>query len=274
MKIKFLLIIFLIALTSCGQEKKEILVIEEDIREQMVKSYSEAIDLLNDGDNLSAAKKFNDAEIFFPESEWAPKAALMAAYSYYSQNYYSDAIYEIDRYMEKYPKDKNLDYAHYLKGICYFEQANDEKKDFGSINGAKVEMEYILKNYPDTDFAIDAKYKLDLINTILASKEMYLGRYYMQRKKWIASINRFRFVLENYDTSVYAAEALHRLVELYFILGYIEESKKYASILGYNYQSDKWYKETYKIYNKNYSDPIKNKKVKKKGILKKFKSLF
>ena len=273
MKIQFYLIIFLIFLISCSEKEKEIIVIEGDIRDQMLQSYKEGVKHLNQGQNLLAAKKFNDAEIFYPQSVWAPKSVLMAAYSYYSQNYYSDAIYEIDRYLEKYPKDKNLAYAHYLKAMCYFEQVEDEKKNFASINGAKKELLYIIKTYPNTDFALDSKYKLDLVNAVHASKEIYLGRYYMQRKKWIASINRFKYVIDNYETTVYAAEALHRLVELYYILGYIEESKRYASILGYNYKSDKWYKETYKIYNKNYVDPIQEVK-KKKGILKIFKSLF
>ena len=273
MKIHFYLAIFSIFLVSCSEKKKEIVIIEGDIREQMFQAYKEGMDHLSNGQNLLAAQKFNDAEIFYPQSIWAPKSALMAAYSYYSQNYYSDAIFEIDRYLEKYLKDKNIVYGHYLKAICYFEQVEDEKKNFASIDGAKRELEFIIKNYPNTDFALDSKYKLELINSVLASKEIYLGRYYMQRKKWIASINRFKYVLNNYDTTVYAPEALHRLVELYYILGYIEESKKYASILGYNYKSDRWYKETYKIYNKNYVNPIKDAKE-KKSIIKKFKSLF
>tara|TARA_Y100000816_G_C26104834_1_gene586702 strand:+ start:985 stop:1806 length:822 start_codon:yes stop_codon:yes gene_type:complete len=273
MKIHFYLLIFLFFLVSCSEKKKEIVFIEGDIREQMFQAYKEGMSHLSQGQNLLAAKKFNDAEIFYPQSVWASKSAIMAAYSYYSQNYYSDAIYEINRYFEKYPNDKNLVYAHYLKAMCYFEQVEDEKKNFASINGAKKELEYIVQNYPNTDFALDSKYKLDLINSVLASKEIYLGRYYMQRKKWVASINRFKYVVNNYDTTVYAPEALHRLVELYYILGYVEESKKYAKILGYNYKSDRWYKETYKIYNENYIDPIQDIKE-KKGIIKKFKSLF
>ena len=272
---KILFLITFVIFTSCSSDNKKVSIIEEsDLELQMIDAYKEGYEELEKGDVIYAAKKFNEAELLYPQSKWASKAVLLSAYAYYSQNYYDRSIQELERFIKKYPNHKNMDYAYFLLAMCYYENIIDEKKDLEPLLLSKQKFEFILKNYPDTDFAIDAKYKLDLINTILASKEMYLGRYYMQRKKWIASINRFRFVLENYDTSVYAPEALHRLVELYFILGYIEESKKYASILGYNYQSDKWYKETYKIYNKNYSDPIKNKKVKKKGILKKFKSLF
>tara|TARA_Y100000590_G_scaffold319257_1_gene361286 strand:- start:35 stop:859 length:825 start_codon:yes stop_codon:yes gene_type:complete len=274
MKLKLIIIIFLIILTNCSKEKKEVIIIEENLEEQMMSAYNEGFQLLEEGDNLLAAKKFNDAEIFFPQSAWAPKSVLMAAYSYYSQNYYSDAILEIDRFLEKYPENKNSNYAHYMKAICYFEQAKDEKKDFEPIKGAKIGFEFIINNYPESDFALDSTYKLDLINSILASKEMYIGRYYMDRKKWVAAINRFKYVIENYDTTVYSAEALHRLVELYFQIGFIDESKKYANILGYNYQSNQWYKETYKIYNADYKDPIKEIKKEKKGLLKKFKSLF
>ena len=268
-------ILIITLLVSCS--KKEIQkseIVEKSLDMQVLEVYEEGMKALDRNDVLYAAKKFNEAEILFPQSTWAPKSALMAAYSYYKQDYYGDAIAELERFLRIYPNHKNISYAYYLLGISHYEQIVDEKKDLQSINNAKKTFEILINKYPNTEYSIDAEFKLDLINDILASKEMYIGRYYFDKKKWIASINRFRFVLENYDTSVYAPEALHRLVELYFILGYIEESKKYASILGYNYQSDKWYKETYKIYNKNYSDPIKNKKVKKKGILKKFKSLF
>ena len=272
---KFLIsILLLLQLFGCKKEEKKINIIEQDFEQQMIKSYLEGIEFLESGENLLAAKKFNDAELYFPQSIWAPRSALMASYSYYIQNYYSDAINELNRFITKYPKNKNMNYAYYLRAISYFEQAKDEKKDLEPIEGAKNDFEYILTNYPNSDFAIDAKYKLDLINTILASKEMYLGRYYIERKKWIAAINRFKFILENYQTTIYTAEALHRLVELHFKIGLVEESKKYANLLGYNYQSDKWYKETYKIYNEEYQDPKEKIKKEKKSLFKKFKSLF
>tara|TARA_Y100001960_G_C14192030_1_gene595419 strand:+ start:134 stop:586 length:453 start_codon:yes stop_codon:yes gene_type:complete len=149
-----------------------------------------------------------------------------------------------------------------------------KKKDLKPILNAKKEFNYIIENYPNTDFALDSKYKLDLIENILAAKEMYIGRYYLQRKKWVSAINRFKKVVRDYETTVYIPEALHRLVEIYYNIGLTEESKKYASILGYNYLSDAWYKETYKIYNKDYDDPKSKIKKDKKNLLEKFKSLF
>ena len=134
---------------------------------------------------------------------------------------------------------------------------------------------FVIENYPNTDFALDSKYKLDLINNVLASKEIYLGRYYISKEKWIAAINRFKYVLDYYDTTIYVEEAIHRLVEIYYRLGLIDESKKYASLLGYNYQSSKWYDESYRIFNKDYKSPIEKINNKKKNfIIKKFKTLF
>ena len=190
--------------------------------------------------------------------------------------YYFDTIQELEIFIKKYPKHANLDYAHYLMGICYYEQIVDEKKDLNSIILAKKKFNYVLKNFPDTDYALDATFKLDLINNVLASKEMYLGRYYIQKKKWIPAINRFRKIIDDYETTVYSEEALHRLVEIYYILGLQMEAEKYAYLLGYNYQSSEWYKKTYSVFDKMYEKKLKrSKKNKKEGIIKKtFKSLF
>ena len=187
----------------------------------------------------------------------------MAAYSYYTQDYYYDAISELERFINKYPKHERLDYAHFLLAICYYEQIVDEKKDLEPLLNAKREFEFILNNYPNTDFALDSKFKLDLIKDVLASKEVYLGRYYLKKEKWIAAINRFRQVVEFYDTTIYVEESIHRLVEIHYRLGLVDEAKKYASLLGYNYQSSKWYEATYTIFNRNYKSPI-NKINKKK----------
>ena len=263
-------------LTQCKSNQKELKdeLVEKDMEKQMIEVYKEGLKSLEEGDNLFAAKKFSEAEILYPQSKWASQAILMSAYSYYELNFLSSAIEEIDRFILKYPQHKNISYAHFLKAICYFESVVDEKKDLEPLVKSKKEFKYIIKNYPNSDFAMDSKYKLELIDNVLAAKEMYIGRLYLDKEKWIAAINRFKKVVTYYDTTVYTPEALHRLVEVYYRIGLVEESKKYASVLGYNYQSNQWYKETYKIYNKNYSDPIKNKKIKKKGILKKFKSLF
>ena len=274
--IKFLFIIFFIFVTSCSKDDKKITIIEEkEIQLQMIDAYKEGVEALEDGDVLFAAKKFNEAEILFPQSIWAPKSALMAAYAYYSQDYYDDAIYELERFIKVYVKDKRIPYARFLLAMCYYEEIVDEKKDLGPLLKAQDQFKFIIKTYPDSDFALDAKFKLDLINDILASKEIYLGRYYIKKRKWIAAINRFKQVVDYYDTTIYVEEALHRLVEIHYRIGLIDESKKYANLLGYNYQSSKWYAESYTIFNKDYESPIK-KTNKKKGnfIIRKFKALF
>ncbi len=244
----------------------------------MIEAYQEGFKELKKGDVLYAAKKFNEAEVLFPQSEYAPKAALMAAYSYYSQNYYGDAIAELERFIKIYPNHENIDYAEYLLGLCFYEQIVDEKKDLKSIIDSKKILLNVVEKYPQTDFAIDAEFKLDLIEDILAAKEIYLGRYYLDKKKWIAAINRFRTVTDKHDTTIYVEEALHRLVELYYIIGLEDEAKKYANTLGYNYRSSEWYEKSYiifdKMYEKNKNDKSTGKDKLKTSILKKFKSLF
>ena len=267
-----ILFIFLFFI-SCSKkiiEKSEIR--ETNLESQMIEAYNEGLKELERGDVIFAAKKFNEAEILFPQSELAPRAALMAAYSYYSQNYYLDSIAELDRFIKVYPNHKNIVYAEYLLGLCYYEQIVDEKKDLESIQKSKNIFIGVIEKYPNTDFAIDAEFKLNLINDILAAKEMYIGRYYIERKKWIAAINRFKFVIDNYQTTIYVEEALHRLVEVYYILGLENEAKKYATLLGYNYQSSEWYENTYAFFNKNYEK--KKREKENNNILKRFKSLF
>ncbi len=276
MFLRLLLIILIIFINSCSKKEEKISIIKEkQINLQMIDAYKEGIDAFEKGDALFAAKKFNEAEILFPQSKWASRSVLMAAYAYYSQDYYFDAISELGRFIQKYPKHERLNYAHFLLAICYYEQIVDEKKDLGPLLNAQEEFKFVIKNYPESDFALDSKFKLDLINDVLASKEIFLGRYYMKKQKWIAAINRFKQVVEVYSTTVYIEESLHRLVELHYRIGLIDEAKKYASLLGYNYQSSQWYEATYIIFNKDYESSI-NKINKKKGnfIIRKFKSLF
>ena len=268
--------IFLIAtffLTSCSKKEKISLVVQEDVELQMVRAFREGYKEFEAGDALYAAKKFNEAELLFPQSSWAPKAALMAAYVYYAQDYYFDAEFELKRFIKTYPKNPDLNYAHFLLAMVYYEQIVDEKKDLGPLLKAQEKFNFIIKNYPNSDYALDSKYKLDLIQDYLASKEMYIGSHYMKKKKWVASINRYKTVVEKYEKTIYVEEALHRLVELYFTIGLKNESQKYASLLGYNYQSSKWYEKSYKIFNKNYKSKLQLKKE-KKSMLKKFKKLF
>ena len=275
----FSFIIFVLLIISCSKEKIEKSIIKEkDLNLQVLEAYSEGMKALETGDVLFAAKKFNEAETLFPQSDWAPRAALMAAYSYYFQDYYGDAIAELQRFIRVYPNHKNLDYVYYLLGISFYEQIVDEKKDLKSIIDAKKNLEVVINKFPNTDYSIDAEFKLDLINDTLAAKEMYLGRYYFQKKKWIASINRFRNVVDNYDTTIYVEEALHRLVEIYYVLGLVDESQKYANLLGYNYQSSKWYEQSYSVFNKSYIIKTREKIVDSEKlstkILSKIKSLF
>ena len=273
--LKIFLIFFLISfsVTNCTKSEKTSLIVEEDAESQMIRAFREGYEEFEAGDALFAAKKFNEAELLFPQSSWAPKAALMAAYVYYAQDYYFDAESELKRFIKTYPKNPNLNYAHFLLAMCYYEKIVDEKKDLGPIRLAQEEFNFIVKNFPNTDYALDAEYKLDLIQDYLASKEMYIASHYMKKKKWIASINRYKTVVEQYDKTIYVEEALHRLVELYYTIGLKNESQKYASLLGYNYQSSKWYEKSYKIFNKKYKTKLELKKE-KKGLLKKFKKLF
>ena len=277
-KLIFFLVLFSFILSCTKEVAKENLITEKDIELQMIEAYKEGVKELKRGDVLFAAKKFNEAEVLFPQSDYAPKAALMAAYAYYSQNYYGDAIAELERFTRIYPNHNNIDYAEYLLGLSFYEQIIDEKKDLESILKAKEIFLTVIDKYPNSDFALDAQFKLDLIDETLAAKEIYIGRYYFDKKKWISAINRFRAVIDNYDTTIYIEEALHRLVEIHYIIGLEEEAKKYAYILGYNYRSSEWYEKSYSIFDKMYEkNKIYNTANKDKlttSILKKFKSLF
>ena len=200
--------------------------------------------------------------------------SVAPAGSYPAADYYNDAVSELIRFIKVYPTYKDLGYVYYLLGVTYYEQIVDEKKDLESISLAKKYFEIVIEKYPNTEYAIDSRFKIDLINDILAAKEIYIGRHYIKKKKWIPAINRFKNVLQNYDTTVYVEEAIHRLVEVYHILGMEDESLKYASLLGYNYNSSEWYEETYKIFNKKYKKPISKNKKENSKILGKIKSLF
>ena len=268
-----ILLLFIFCI-SCSKEK----LVKTEIKEknldlQVYAAYEEGLKSLEQGDVLFAAKKFNEAEILFPQSIWAPKSALMAAYAYYIQDYYGDSIAELERFIKIYSKHENLDYAYYLLAICHYEQIVDEKKDLQTTINAKNSFEFLIKTYPNTEYALDAEFKIDLINDLLAAKEMYIGRYYFDKKKWIPAINRFRTIIDEYDTSIYVEEALHRLVEVYFTIGLKDEAQKYAELLGYNYKSSKWYERSYMVFNKMYEKNQLQKK-KKNSIYSKVKSLF
>ena len=277
LKYFFLGLIILINI-SCSKEEKVTILENRDLKSQMIELYEQGYDAFLDRDTLFAAKKFNEAELIYPQSDWAPIAALMTAYVYYADDYYSDAIYHLERYLKVYPKHKNIDYAHYLLGMCFYENIVDEARDLKPLLNAKREFEILIKDYPNTEFAIDANFKLGLIEDRLAGKEMYIGRHYEKSQKWIAAINRFKNVLEKYETSVYVEEAIYRLAEIHYIIGVETEAQKYAALLGYNYGSSNWYKASYKIFNKDYDLSEKEifsiKEEDKKSMFKKFKKKF
>ncbi len=272
--LKLSIILLFLTVMSCSKKIEVEQIKEVSVDLQMIEAYEEGMKQLNEGQSLIAVKKFNEAELLFPQSKWAPRSALMSAYAYYDYSFYSDAIDEVNRFLKTYPNSKRKDYAHYLKAMSFYNQIVDEKKDLGPILDAKQNFQFIITEYPESEYAMDASFKLELIEEILAAKEMHIGRFYLKKEKWIPAINRFKKVIEDYDRSIYAEEALHRLVEVHYRIGLLEESKKYAILLGYNYQSGEWYQNSYRVFNKNY-EKISDKKKKKnnKSILKRISSI-
>ena len=270
---KLIILLSIFILNGCSKNDKEISLIKEINQEdEMIRAYKEGAKALDENDTFFAAKKFLEAELLYPQSEWASKSSLMASYAYYIEGNYSGALYNLERFLKTYPKDPRMDYVHYLIGLSYYENIEGEKKDIKPLIEAKNKFEFVIQNYPNTDFALDSKFKIDLINDVLASKEMYLGRHYIKKEKWVAAINRFKIVLNDYDTTIYTEEAIHRLVEIHYKIGLEGEAKKYASLLGYNYLSSEWYKKTYSILNKEYKTlKVENEK---KSLKEKFKKLF
>ena len=282
----FLVLLLSVFLFSCAwnvvgdsgrkdKNKSETIVSEGPTdEEKAVSIYAEAIEALDEGDAYYAKQKFKEIENLIPQSKWAEKASLMAGYADYSRNSYSSAIFSLERHIVNYPADKNLPYVHYLIAICYYEQILDEKKDLQPLLKAKKKFTFIIQTYPNTDYATDARFKMDLITDQLAAKEMSIARFYMKTQKWIPALNRLKTVTEKYEKTIFVEEALHRLVEVYYKLGLIEEAKKAAAILGYNYQSGDWYEKSYQVFNKKYKAKKINEKKEIGLIRKKIKSLF
>ena len=275
--IRLIILLILLFLNSCSKDVKisENIIKNDDMETEMIRVYKEGVEALRSGDANFASKKFNEAELLYPQSEWAAKASLMSAYSYWSQQYHNDSIVELKRFIELYSTNQNLDYAYYLLGMNYYDSIVDEKKDLKPLLQSKKYFEIVVKKYPNTDYSLDASYKLGLIKDFLAAKELYIARHYIKKQKWIAAINRLKNVVNNYDTTVFVEEALHRLVEVHYIIGLEEEAKKYAKTLGYNYKSSKWYKESYRVFNQNYETiNFTKQKNKRKNLTEKIKSLF
>jgi len=275
---KYIFLFFLVlGVSSCANKSEEVVTkIEgENLETQMIEAYNAGLEAFEKGDIFFATKKFNEAEMLYPQSEWAPNASLMAAYAYWTQGFYNDSIIELKRFIKVYSSNENLDYAYYLLAMNYYDSIVDEKKDLRPLEEAKNYFTYIINNYPETDYSLDAKYKLELIQDIMAAKQMFIARHYIKKEKWIAAINRLKLVATKYETTIYIEEALHRLVEIYYFIGLEGEAKKYAQTLGYNYQSSKWYEQSYKIFNKDYETIKRPKKEDKKDkLLDKIKSFF
>ena len=277
LNIRLIILLILLFLNSCSKDVKisENIIKNDDMETEMIRVYKEGVEALRSGDANFASKKFNEAELLYPQSEWAPKASLMSAYSYWSQQYHNDSIVELQRFIELYSTNQNLDYAYYLLAMNYYDSIVDEKKDLKPLLQSKKYFEIVVKKYPNTDYSLDASYKLGLIKDILAAKELYIARHYIKKQKWIAAINRLKNVVNNYETTIFVEEALHRLVEVHYIIGLEGEAKKYAKTLGYNYKSSKWYKKSYRIFNQNYETiNFTKRKNKRKNLTEKIKSLF
>ena len=275
--IKIIIIFFFFILSSCSKNKEvsENIIQTDSLQDEMVKAYNDGAEALKKGDVVFATKKFNEAEMLFPQSEWAPRAALMSAYAYWTSQYYSSASDELKRFIKIYPNNENLDYAYYLLAMCYYDSIEDEKKDLKPLLESKKNFQIVIKKFPSTDYSLDAEYKLLLIEDFLAAKELYIARHYMKKQKWIAAINRLKNIINNYDASIYVEEALHRLVEIHYIIGLENEAKKYATTLGYNYKTSRWYEESYRVFNKDYKKIRKVKQKKRKDKLtEKIKSFF
>ena len=258
-----LLLILIIAVTfiSCSKDEK---IYQSSEKIDPYITYKEGFDAFKKNEFFYANKKFSEAEINFENYEFAAKSAIMSCFSLYGINFYPEALSNIERFLKTYPADKNVVYAEYLKAIIYFEQISNEKKDIKPLLEASGQIDYFVKKYPDTDYAIDLKFKKELVINQLAAKELFIAKYYISVQKWIPAVNRLKIIVNKFDQTIFIEEALHRLVEIHYYLGLEKEAQKYAKILGYNYNSSDWFKQSYKILNKDYKI-IKNstKKVDK-----------
>ena len=269
-----IVLFFLIALSSCSKKQEEI-IYQPLEKTNPYELYKEGLASFEKNDFFFANKKFSEAELNFEETEFAAKSAIMSIFSLYGLNFYEEANENLDRYFKTYPADKNIIYAHFLQAVIYFEQISDEKKDLKPLLQANKKIDFFLKNYPNTEYAIDLRFKKDLIQNQIAAKELYVAKYYISIKKWVPAIQRLKIIVNKYNKTIFIEEALHRLVEIHYHLGLENEAKKYANILGYNYNSSEWFEQSYKILNKNY-EFTNNKVIKKddswyKKIIKKIR---
>tara|TARA_B100001057_G_C22806366_1_gene933593 strand:- start:1028 stop:1870 length:843 start_codon:yes stop_codon:yes gene_type:complete len=269
---KLFLFFFLFLFISECSKKEEVSVKPPD-EKLSYNIYKEGLEAMNKGEYFFAARKFSEAEKILPVVEHSAKALLMSSFCYYNINFYDEAISSLTNFMRKYPADENIEYASYLIALSNYEQILDEKKDLEPLLKTKKIVEDYLKKYPDNDYSLDLKFKLGLIQNQLAAKEIYVAKYYIKTQKWIPAINRLKVVINDYEETIFIEEALHRLVEIYYNLGLIGEAEKTAKILGYNYNSSRWYENSYSLLNKDYQkqQKILEKKSKKeeRGLVRK-----
>ena len=242
-------------------------------KQEAMDIYKDALSSMEEGQYLIASEKFDQSESLLPQTEWAAKSALMSSYCLYTISFYDEAILNLKRFKKLYPADPNIDYASYLIAVIYYEQILDEKKDIEKLIFTKDAIEDFLKKYPNTDYAMDLKFKLDLVINQMAAKEISIARFYIQNEKWIPAINRLKIVVEKYDKTIFVEEALFRLVEIYYRIGLIDEAKAAASLLGYNYNSSEWYEKSYTVLNKNYK-PIKIQEKEENKLVDRIKKIF
>ena len=248
---KFILtFLIILSFTACSKKNEPLYVPSEKV--DALKIYKEGLDAMKKNDYFFANKKFTEAELNFKDINLAAKSAIMSTFCLYGINFYDEALENINRFLSLYPADANVVYAHYLESIIYFEQISDEKRDLKPLIKSLNKINFFIEKYPNTEYAIDLKFKKDLIQNQLAAKEMYVAKHYITTQKWIPAISRLKIILKNYDKTIFIEEALLRLVEIHYYLGLEDEAKKYAKILGYNYNSSEWYEAAYKIFNKDY----------------------
>ena len=261
-------IVIVLSIISCS--KKDELIYKPSERINPFQIYSEGVNAMKQNDYFFANKKFEEAELNFTDINLAAKSAIMSIFCLYGINFYAEALDNLERYFKLYPADNYLIYAHYLEAIIYFEQISDEKRDLKPLIKSLEKINLFIEKYPNTDYALDLKFKKDLIRNQLAAKEMFVAKHYIETQKWIPAISRLKKIIQEYEKTIFIEEALFRLVEIHYYLGLEDEAQQYASLLGYNYNSSEWYKSAYKIFNKKYKFPtIKNKEKKKKSFLNK-----
>jgi len=234
-----------ILLSGCGGKKKA-----EYVERPVEEIYNEAIDLIQKEQYSSSTEKFDEVERQHPYSVWATKAQIMAAYAYYQANRYDDAIIALDRFIQLHPANKDIAYAYYLKSLSYYEQISDVARDQKMTELALSSLRELVTRFPNSKYARDAKLKLDLTYDHLAGKEMEIGRYYLNQGQYLAAVNRFKVVINKYQTTTHVPEALHRLTEAYYALGLPGEAKKYAAVLGHNFPGNEWYVDSYEMMEK------------------------